>query len=274
MEEYVLVKKVGEGGYGEVYLAVRGNAVYALKMGKKKEALNNELEALQCFDHPSIPKVIDHGSVRDRSFIVLPFMRISLVQLLHLSPGYFTNYSVAAIGQSLIDVLWHVHSRGYIYRDMKPENVMFDFDHKVNLIDFGMCYRYMEDGVHVGKKKNTVFMGTARYASIWTHMGIMQSRRDDMESLGYMLIFLLNRSLPWMGKKKRSGREVGEIKQRTSLEELCKTCSGRALWISFFTHIKNLGYEEEPNYVLLKMLLRKIGLAKPVSHCLKFLFCC
>jgi len=105
----------------------------------------------------------------------------------------------------MIDIVQLLHTRGYIYRDIKPENLLMGANKRfdtVYIIDFGLSKRYKDKktGDHIPYKENKGLVGTARYVSVNTHLGVEQSRRDDLESLGYMWIYLLNGSLPWQGK--------------------------------------------------------------------------
>ena len=98
--------------------------------------------------------------------------------------------------------LEYIHGRGFVHRDIKPENVCVGYgkkQHSVYLIDYGLAKRYicLKEDIHIPLKQGKQMTGTARYASVNTHLGFEQSRRDDLESLGFMLIYLMKGALPW-----------------------------------------------------------------------------
>ncbi len=132
-----------------------------------------------------------------------------------------------------------MHSKDFIHRDIKPENFLVggrDGPNTVYLIDFGLAalYRDSASGFHIPFNTHRSLVGTARYASVNTHLGVEQSRRDDLESIGYLLVYLMKGALPWQGLRAAGKKEkynlIMDKKMNTSIEELCSgTCGIKRL---------------------------------------------
>jgi serine/threonine protein kinase len=116
-----------------------------------------------------------------------------------------------------------LHARSYIHHDIKPENFMVGFDDKIYLIDFGLAQSFRDPTTHIHILPITghSLVGTIHYTSINSHIGLQQSRRDDLESFAYTLVFLLNGKLPWQGIR-LSHRTDHRVVVRLRKEELCK----------------------------------------------------
>lgn len=251
MDKYTLHSRIGEGSYGVVYKITNGKKKYALKIEKEKGSLHNEIKVLLSLRHPHIPALLDYGISNGCSYIVMPLLHASLSQIRFITLSFFTRDSIARIGKSLVSTLNYIHRQGYVYRDLKPENMMIGFNGKVYLVDFGMCVHYVHNGRHIKKSRSKLFIGTLRYASINTHRGIVQSRRDDLESLGYVLVYLLLGKLPWCQAECSNRLLVQEMKKGIDNSALCKPLNGAAHWARYFSYVKALRFDEKPNYHLL-----------------------
>lgn len=157
--------------------------------------------------------------------------------------------------------LEYLHAYDYIHRDIKPENFMVGVDNTVYLIDLGVAqlYRDPKSRVHVPQTTGNGLVGTFRYASINTHMGINQARRDDVESLGYTLIYLYYGKLPWQGLKSSQSADhtsrVVQWKQR-----LARQSSKIHSQLAFFlNYTQSLRFGQNPDYIHLRALLRRLA---------------
>lgn len=154
-----------------------------------------------------------------------------------------------------------LHAHDYIHRDIKPDNFMVGVDNRIYLIDFGLA-QYFRDPtthVHIPLTTSNNLIGTVRFTSINSHLGLQQSRRDDLESLAYTLIYLLNGKLPWQGiPLSRKADRCGAVLHRK--REFCKqNCDIIPLALTtFLCHARSLAFEEKPDYVHFHVLLEKL----------------
>ena len=183
----------------------------------------------------------------------------------HNSSKRFSLKSVLMIADQMLTRLNNLHDKDYIHRDLKPENCVIGLEEKENivyLIDFGLSrkYRYSRTNEHIPYKEGKSILGTVRYISIYTHFGIEQSRRDDIESLGYILVYLAKGILPWQGQKAKTKKEKYKIIMDKKLEfkpeMLCHGLPDE--FRQFFEYIRGVQFTEKPDYSFLHGLFNKI----------------
>jgi serine/threonine protein kinase len=167
------------------------------------------------------------------------------------------------IADQLLARIEFVHQRGVIHRDLKPANLMIGHRNDSNviyLIDFGLSTRWQDQktGEHIPYAEGKALVRTSRYTSVNTHCGIEQSRRDDLEAIAYILVYLVKGRLPWMGWKGESRDEkhaaIHQIKVETPPDVIC---SGLPKAFSdFLTAVRALGFNEVPQYSVYRALFR------------------
>jgi serine/threonine protein kinase len=167
--------------------------------------------------------------------------------------------TVLVLGIQMLKRIECVHLEGIIHRDIKPDNFLIkNNNNQIYLIDFGLSKRYLDSfDKHIKINTGRKLMGTARYASINVHNGITPTRRDDIESIGYVLLYLLIGYLPWQSIKadtrEKRYKLIGKVKKETDLWNISKDIPGEL--ILFINYCRNLSFYEEPNYNYLKNLL-------------------
>ena len=259
--KYRAIKKIGEGSFGKVYKAEYKGQYYALKFESRSEGQNlleTEATIMSYLKGPNIPYIKSFGYNKEYNILVMELMGKSLDDIINIRKK-FSVKTTAMIGYQMINVLQYIHDRHIIHRDMKPDNFVMGYDSKnakLYLLDFGLAKKYRSSKTliqypYIKKKKLT---GTARYASIHALEEMEQSRRDDLESAGYVLIYFLRGSLPWQGLKIKTKEErykkILEKKREISSDDLCRDYPEEFKY--YIDYTKELGYNENPNYDKLK----------------------
>jgi serine/threonine protein kinase len=145
----------------------------------------------------------------------------------------------------LLILLKSIHEKGLLHRDIKPENFLFDKYYKnLFLIDFGMCKSYLKNGGHIEMKNTSGLIGSLTYASLNTHKRLELSRRDDLESLGYMLIYFSLGNLSWRENDYEETKIV-ELKKN-----IVNDNSIHKILREYLLYIKKLEFKETPKYEL------------------------
>jgi len=238
---------------------------------KKNEQLAYEskiIRALHDGRGSGIPKMHWYGtdnSLSQYTIMIIEMLGPSLEDLYSLCNKRFSLKTVLMIAIQMVCRIEYIHNKNYIHRDIKPENFLMGINktsHVVFLIDYGLAKRYRDPKNlhHIQYKENKNLTGTARYASIHSHLGIEQSRRDDLESIGYLLIYFLKGGLPWQKMKANNKQEkyhkIMEKKQTTVIDIMCKDLPIEIC--NFIKYTRNLTFEDKPDYSFLRNSLKNL----------------
>ena len=269
-KKYHPIKSIGKGTFSTVYLTLNilSNNYVAIKAEKRNknevELLESEAFLLYYLRGFGIPEVLSYGRTKSHNILVMPLLGRSLLEILILKNKYINYNDICSVSIQILDRIEWVHSNNIVYRDIKPENFLFGEKDKetLYLIDFGLCRKYKSSktGKHIPPKSLGKFTGTSRYASVYAMAGNEQSRRDDIESIGYMIIYFMKKKLPWQGIKGNSYKECYHklylMKKNIKLQDLCKGLPSEV--IDYMNYAKYLKFEQEPDYNYLKNLFKRI----------------
>jgi len=270
-KKYRLGRKIGSGSFGDIYLGTNmstGEEV-AIKLESVKTKHPQLLYESKIYrilhGGLGIPNVRWYGIEGDYNVMVLDLLGPSLEDLFNYCGRRFQLKTVLMLADQLLGRLEYVHTKSFIHRDVKPDNFLIGLGKRqsvIHIIDFGLAKKYRDprSHQHIPYRENKNLTGTARYASINTHIGIEQSRRDDLESLGYVLMYFIRGSLPWQGlkanTKKQKYERIMDRKMSTSTEQLCKGYPTE--FRSYFEYCRSLRFEDRPDYAYLKRLFKEL----------------
>ena len=269
--KYLIRKKVGKGSFGTVYQGVNTttNEKIALKVEKREQndpgTLENEALRLVYLQGEGIPRVYCYGHNLEHNLLVEELLGKSLEDIFNANGKPFSLKTVCVLGIEMINRIQYIHSKHYIHRDIKPDNFMTGRgtnEKKIYIIDFGLAKKFysVSKGQHIKFITGKHLIGTARYCGRNAHRGFEQGRRDDIESIGYVLMYFLLGQLPWQGLKVKKNEDqfekIAQKKYTTSFEEL--TAGQPEEFLLYFKHVDNLEFEDKPNYVYLIGLFQNI----------------
>ena len=274
---------IGQGGYSSVYICKKkGSAssqTYAIKISKdiKNSSKNHLLIEYKIMKHLvggiGIPKVYSYGKENDNIFLVQELLGNNLNQEMKKRKNKFNKKTFINIALQMISRIEFLHSYGFIHCDIKPDNFVLGLEKENNkkdidknnftlyLIDYGLAEPYinLKTKVHKKPKENQGHKGTIDFCSINSHMGLSLSRRDDLESLAYCLIYLYLGNLPWT-----SSRSIGKSKENILNAKIEFSSIGKQLisidknLFKILDYVSKLQFEDKPNYKYIKELIKDI----------------
>lgn len=270
--KYQLGRKIGSGSFGDIHIGsnVQTGEEVAIKLESVKAKQPQLLYESKLYKliagNPGIPNVHWYGMEGEFNVMVIDLLGPSLEDLFNFCERKFSLKTLLMIGEQMLTLIEFVHSKNFLHRDIKPENFLMGLgknERQLYVIDFGLAKKYRNPYTqeHIPYRDNKQFTGTARYASINTHVGIEQGRRDDLEAIGYVLMYFGRGNLPWQGikgaTKEEKYKRIWEKKEATPPEVLGKHLPPELT--TYLNYCRNLGYEDRPSYAFARMLLRDLA---------------
>jgi serine/threonine protein kinase len=267
--KYQLLKKIGAGSFGKIFSAkdtsiAKDTAIeekqYAIKILALEHTslLQNEVAIYETIKGvKNIPSLYASGTEGKFHYLVMDLLEQSLEQVHGNCGGQMALPVVLHLAREMLSIVEEIHARGILHRDLKPANFLLRTNaqqiSELYLIDFGLAKCFLDEKLRHGElKTNESLVGTTRYMSVNVHHGLTASRRDDLESLGYLLLFLQQGKLLWQNQN--SVADVAEIKQKFGW-----TAVAVGEFVLFILYCRNLGFADKPNYDYLRGLLSNLN---------------
>ncbi|MQL79422.1 hypothetical protein Taro_011855, partial [Colocasia esculenta] len=245
--KFRLGRKIGSGSFGEIYLGtnIQTNEEVAIKLENVKTKHPQLLYESKLYrilqGGTGIPNVRWFGVEGDYNVLVMDLLGPSLEDLFNFCSRKLSLKTVLMLADQMINRVEYVHSKSFLHRDIKPDNFLMGLGRRANqvyVIDFGLAKKYRDTSTH-------------------QHIPY---RRDDLESLGYVLMYFLRGSLPWQGlkagTKKQKYEKISERKVSTSIEALCRGYPTE--FASYFHYCRSLRFDDKPDYAYLKRIFRDL----------------
>jgi len=262
--KYKILNKIGSGSFSVVYKGenIRTKEVVAIKIEavtSKSHLLKNEAKVCRYLHHSTgITSVKWYGVDDNNIYVVFDLLGVSLDTYMERL-GKFSLKTTLLLGIQMIERLKTLHDVGILHRDIKPENFMMGrIDTSLlYIIDFGLSKLYLKNDEHIECKEGKKMTGTVRYISINIHNGLEPSRRDDLISLGYILIYFLKGRLPWQGlhalTREDKYSKIKNVKKHTSVDDLCEGLPKEFKY--YLNYCYDLDFTNTPNYDILTTYL-------------------
>jgi serine/threonine protein kinase len=278
-------EKIGEGAFGHIY---KGNKLQthepvAIKIESRKAKrpqLPLEAQLYRALQGISgIPTLHWFGTQGFYSILVIDLLGPSLGDIFFECGNHFSLKTVVQFAEQALLRVEHLHSKGYVHRDMKPDNFLLGWRRNcgavsnpemIHLIDFGLGRSYWDVSTqsHMEYSDDQKLTGTPRYASVNSHLGVEPSRRDDLESLGYIFVYFLQGWLPWQPLQARTKKElcqkIMEKKMAVSVDTLCRGLPEE--FRRYLAYCRSLAYTAKPNYTYLRELFHKVAQRNGISY--------
>lgn len=267
VHNYRLGDELGSGSFGQIFKGhsrTDPSKVVAIKLEENNVRYPQLAWEYRIYttlrDSPYVPKVLWYGEEGNYKALIMEFLGKSIERQLGECGGTLTEATVRQVGVQMVRCVQSLHQHGFVHRDIKPDNFITESEHgsKILIIDFGLSKRFRRNGQHIRLARSRGVVGTARYASIRNHEGFEQSRRDDIESIGYILVYLLKGRLPWQGlnihDRDRRNASILYLKKHTAPAELIDGLPKE--FGTFIEYARRLDFEDTPDYEFLCRLLR------------------
>ncbi|CEM20064.1 unnamed protein product [Vitrella brassicaformis CCMP3155] len=283
-------RRVGAGSFGEIYQGVNlltgeqvaiklepvktkhpqllyESKLYKVMAGERDGSPAHKPCGVPLAYAKHVPRVHYYGTEGEYNVMIIDLLGPSLEDIMNACQRKFSLKAALIAADQMISAVEYVHAHSFIHRDIKPDNFLLGTGERtgnITIIDFGLAKRYRESatGQHVPYREGKNLTGTARYCSINTHLGIVQSRRDDVEAVGYVCVYLLKGTLPWQGMRAKTKKDkyekIGEKKMGTPVDVLCRGLPSE--FATYLSYCRRMQFDERPDYNYLRRLFKEVAI--------------
>ena len=261
--KYILIEKITNGSFGMIYKGenVRTREQVAIKVepiNSNFKLIKNESTIYHYLNNTrtlGVPTIKWFGKDNDNYYMVLNLLGESL-QTIHGIYKKFSLKTTLQLGIKILILLETIHEKGLIHRDIKPDNFLMalnsnddsEKNNDIYLIDFGFCKSFISNSTHIPDGSTGGLIGSLSYASLNSHNCKELSRRDDLESLGYMLLYFYLGSLSWQNKNNINDKDlIKQMKHNLAFDKKIPL-----VLTNFIKYVRELKFEEKPNYSFCK----------------------
>lgn len=274
IHKYEIIEKIGVGGFSTVYKArhkITGKMV-ALKIVKLREhskTILNESKILSFLNREIGARTADffptihwYGLFGKMTCLATTLFAGSFADVLRGETSTLQRLDVCT---QMLELTHHIHNLNVIHCDVKPDNFLANEFGKLVLIDFGMARMCVDPdtGEHIPNRVSNTFFGTPKYVSFHLHLGNRPSRRDDLISVGYIMMMVFGIELPWLDNQFDDSKELYDIRHEANLYKLEMkqldflithltplSRDSHNYLIPYFKGVYSLKYEDAPDYSL------------------------
>jgi casein kinase 1 len=254
--KYSVIEKISEGSFGTILKGKneRTGELVAIKIESKTTIMTTLKTEAKIYQYlgkqEGFPQLKWFGTNEKYNYLVIDLFGHSLTHI--LQNGAINCMNAIEFGIQIINRIETLHNKSLLHRDIKPDNFLFGLGNETNklyLIDFGFCKRYEYNGQHIQQKSISSIIGSLNFVSLNIHNGLEPSRRDDVESCLYIILYMFTGKLDWI-KFDTSQEKMVKLKRELSNNQD----------IPFFIrilieYIRLLGFDEVPNYKYMVSIL-------------------
>mmetsp|Transcript_10540 Transcript_10540/g.20263 ORF Transcript_10540/g.20263 Transcript_10540/m.20263 type:complete len:417 (-) Transcript_10540:22-1272(-) len=263
LDRYTLDRKIAKGGFSSVWAVTDSQSKLKVAAKCVQDPMHNSMREAEIYrdlsSEEGFAEYYDYCIQDNCFFILLERLNRDLFYAYRSKREKFTEEYIYGLGVQMFERIESLHKLGYVHRDLKPSQFMFKrSSHLLYLIDFNLARKYPKTFAYISQHKGGL-VGNVTYASLSAHTIEQQTRRDDCESILYILLYFLKGSLPWQGLLEKGREQIGlvaSIKSKTPITELC-----RGLPVEFsilLNRARSMTFEETPDYPFFKATLQSL----------------